>query len=295
MRLRAFAPILNTMAIEALTRPELLFETAMAEPQLVDVRCGIVAFFSHPCPGREDSNEDALAIIPIDPDSAVLAVADGVGGASAGEVAARTALSSLADALQQHSGENLRSAILDGLEQANQRVIALGGGAATTISVVEIAQGVCRPYHVGDSLILLLGGRGRIKCQSIPHSPVGYGIEAGLLDEKKSLHHKDRHLVSNFVGSPEMRIEIGAPVRLSSHDTLVIASDGLADNLSVADIIGRVRKGRLELAAAQLAQDALGSMVTPRPNQPSKPDDLTFILFRPDKALTTGFHGGRRA
>ena len=270
------------MATEASNDHELLFEQAMTEPQIRSISCGSVALFSRACPGHEDSNEDALAVLPAAGNSVVLAVADGIGGQFAGEVAARTALQCLAEAVAQHSQDlNLRTAVLDGLEEANKRVISLGTGAATTISLVEISQGICRPYHVGDSLILLLGGRGATKWQNIPHSPVGYGIEAGLLDEEKSLHHKDRHIISNFVGTPEMRIEIGAPVRLSPRDTLVLASDGLADNLSPAEIAARARKGPMAQAAHNLAADAYAAMTEPRSGQPSKPDDLTFILFRP--------------
>ncbi len=261
--------------------PELLLEQAMSEPRPVPLEVGRLVCFSCPCPGRSAVNEDGIALVPIGTEAAVLAVADGVGGHSGGEVAARTALGCLVEALAEASPGALRGAILDGLERANERVIALATGAATTLSIVEIYQGTCRPYHVGDSLILLTGGRGRIKHQNIAHSPVGYGVEAGLLDEEGSLHHADRHLVSNFVGSPGMRIEIGAPLRLAPRDTLVLASDGLADNLLVSEIVERVRRGGIDKAGRLLADDALRAMTKPEAGRPSKPDDLTFILFRP--------------
>ena len=68
-------------------------------------------------------------------------------------------------------------------------------GAGTTLAVVQITGDVMRRYHAGDSMILMVGQRGRIKVESIAHSPVGYGIESGLLDAADATTHEDRHLV----------------------------------------------------------------------------------------------------
>ena len=137
-----------------------------------------------------------------------------------------------------------------------------------------------RPYHVGDSMILVVGGRGKVKLQNIPHSPVGYGVEAGLLDEAEAMHHDQRHLVSNVVGSPDMRIEIGPPLELAPRDTLILASDGLSDNLHVEEIIERLRRGSLEQVSERLISDALARMQSPAEGRPSKADDLTLVSFR---------------
>ena len=77
--------------------------------------------------------------------------------------------------------EPLRPAILDGIEAANAAVRAIGTGAATTLSLVEIQGRVVRAYQVGDSAILLAGQRGKLKYQTIAHSPIGYAVEAGLI------------------------------------------------------------------------------------------------------------------
>ncbi len=152
--------------------------------------------------------------------------------------------------------------------------------AATTVAVLQIDEGVVRPFHVGDSGILIVGQRGKIKHQILMHGPVGYAVEAGLLDEGEALHHEERNVVSNVVGSAEMRIEVGPNVALAPRDTVLVASDGLFDNLYVTEIVDRIRKGPLDAVAASLAADCRARMVDPRKGQPSKPDDLTFILFR---------------
>src|SRR5690606_2144872 len=109
----------------------------------------------------------------------------------------------------------------------------------------EIQNGVIRPYHVGDSAILLTGQRGKLKMQTIAHSPIGYAVEAGLMREEEAIHHEERHVISNVIGSDQMRIEIGPPVEMARRDTLVLASDGLLDNLLPSEIVGYVRSGPL--------------------------------------------------
>lgn len=177
-------------------------------------------------------------------------------------------------------GIALRTAILNGIERANAEVTGLASGAATTVSVMQIEGRRVRPYHVGDSVILVVGQRGKIKHQSIAHGPVGYAVEAGMLDEGEALHHDERNVVSNVVGSPDMRIEVGPSLCLAARDTVLLASDGLSDNMYPEEIVERIRKGPLEAAAERLSRLCNRRMTQPTPRQPSKADDLTFILFR---------------
>ena len=88
----------------------------------------------------------------------------------------------------------------------------------TTLSVVEVRDRVARGYQVGDSMALILGQRGAIKWKSTSHSPVGYAIESGMIDEEDAMNHDERHLVSNLVGSREMHIEVGPAIRLTPRD-----------------------------------------------------------------------------
>ncbi|MHC4422347.1 MAG: PP2C family protein-serine/threonine phosphatase, partial [Planctomycetota bacterium] len=63
-------------------------------------------------------------------------------------------------------------------------------------------------------------------------------------------------------------------------DTLVLGSDGLFDNLHLEEITEYVRKGPLARAAESLAAACRRRMCEPRADHPSKPDDLTFLLYR---------------
>lgn len=243
---------------------------------------GEFAVFAARCPGREGPNEDAAALIPVADDHYVLALADGFGGHPAGAEAAKIAVRTIQRFVCEAgpTGENLRSPIVDGFEKADEAVRGMGVGAATTLAVVDIEGNRVRSYHVGDSSILVVGQRGRIKMKSVPHSPVGYAVESGLLDEEEAMNHEERHIVSNMVGSSEMRIEIGPTLELALRDTVLLGSDGLWDNMLYDDIVDRIRKGPLADGLGQLVADCLDRMTDPTPDLPSKPDDLTVVAYR---------------
>jgi len=243
---------------------------------------GEVHAYTCPAPNKETSNEDTVAVIPYGPAAAVLVVADGAGGLPAGKRASATAVASLAASLHSAMEETmlLRTAILNGIDAANSAVQAIGNGCATTLTVITIEGRTVRSYQVGDSEAIVVGQRGLIKLQTTPHSPTGFAVEAGFLDEKEALHHEDRHLVSNFLGTADMRIDVGAELRMQPRDTILLASDGLMDNVHLEEIIERVRKGPMADAAERVVSLAQRRMTGIAPAQPSKPDDLSLILFR---------------
>ena len=88
-------------------------------------------------------------MIPVGPDGGVLVVADGMGGAAAGEQAAGLAIRAVKRAVERVSRDStrLRTAIMDGFEQANQWVLELGIGTATTLAAsVKIRYSVMRTF-----------------------------------------------------------------------------------------------------------------------------------------------------
>lgn len=256
----------------------------MAEGSPVSLAGGTAVVLTRRRPGAEEPNEDGAALIPFDARRGVLAVADGVGGSPAGAQAAELALRALRDALAEavREGDELRTAVLNGFERANRQLLEEGVGARTTLVVAALEEGRVRPIHCGDSELLVTGQRGRVKLQTMSHSPTGYAVEAGLLDAEEALHHEERHIISNAVGTEDMRIEIGPPHRMARRDTVVLGSDGLFDNLSAEEIVACVRAGPLERALETLVAECGRRMATPRAGEPSKPDDLTVVLFRPN-------------
>lgn len=239
------------------------------------------AYASSQHPQRDRPNEDALGWFVVDEETAVFAVADGCGGMRGGQLASQLAMQHLGASLEQvRSAPNrMRAAILDGIESANEAIRGLRMGAACTIAVVEYQGGRIRPYHVGDSKILVMGSRGRVRYESICHSPVGFAVESGWLEADEAMHHEDRHLVSNVVGCDRMRIEMGPTIPLGARDTLVIASDGLFDNVSNQDVIAGLRKGVLQRGVTGLMELAVARMHGIE-GEPSKPDDISLIAVR---------------
>ena len=235
-------------------------------------------------PDKATPNEDAAAVIQVGADSLVLAVADGVGGTPAGREASNAAMQTLSRVLGSVRAEEqqLRPAILDAVEEANKAVLGLARGAATTLVVAQLTVSSLRSYHVGDSELLAVGQRGRIKQRVVPHSPTGFAVEAGLLDENEAVQHDQRHVLFNVIGSLDMRVEIGPALQLAVHDTVLLATDGLFDNLFIDEIVDAIRAGPLTEAADRLVERVRARMNGEgAADQPCKPDDLTIVLFRP--------------
>lgn len=273
-----FRPEIQTLAVgEART----YVDADMLEPEAFAVAGGTAAVVTVRRPGKEGPNEDAAAIVCTGDNSALLVVSDGCGGMAAGQAASKIAVESVVREVVTgvEHGLPLRMAILDGIEAANREVIDLKIGAGATLAVVHIDEGEARSYHVGDSQILLVGGRGKIKLVTTSHSPVGYAVEAGVLDESEALDHEDRHLVSNVLGGEEMHVEVGSARRLAERDGLLAASDGLLDNLLMDEIVELLRMRPAGEVAARLAGLGRERMQELKEGQPHKPDDLTLIAF----------------
>jgi serine/threonine protein phosphatase PrpC len=261
---------------------KLFVDEDMATGQFFRIAQGLASVYSSRCPGANKPNEDAAALIAYGDSQCVIAVADGVGGNRSGNEASKAAIRSLRNVIMKARAENrdLRDAILDGFEAANKAVIDLSLGALTTLAVVEVQGNSVRTYHVGDSLILAIGQRGKLKLQTVCHSPVGYALEAGVIDEEAAMFHEERHIVSNLVGTNDMRIEIGSAFELSAKDTLIITSDGLSDNVRIEEIVESVKQSPLPQTANELSKLCATRMNNTKSDTPSKPDDLTFIMFR---------------
>ncbi len=257
----------------------------MDRPVLLEAPGGQAAVYTHRHPTAGRANQDCAAVYCSDEGHWAALVADGVGGGRGGGQASALAIEAVTSNIRDAKPGGFRPALLDGLEAANEQVLAMRLGAGATFAGATIVDGALRSYHVGDCMILVVGQRGRVKLHTVAHSPVGYGFASGYLDESEAMFAPYRHLILNMLGSPELRIEVGVPQPLAARDTVLVASDGLFDNLFVYEIIDLIRKGPLDLAAAALAEACRRRMVGEDSEDeesalPSKPDDLAFVLFR---------------
>jgi serine/threonine protein phosphatase PrpC len=244
---------------------------------------GSVVTYAAPSPYRDEGecSQDTAAVIVAPGGGLVLAVADGVGGTPGGELAANLAVKTLQKAVAAAAPDDVRAAILDGFERADEAAHATAGVGRTTLLVAEVQGRSVRTYNTGDSEALVIGRGGRIKLRTLVHSPVGYQVAAGVLDEQEALHHDERHMITNMLGAKAMRIDVGPPHELDPKDTLVLGSDGLFDNVTSDELAESLRGSDLTEAAQQLAALVAQRMKEPEDGAPSKEDDLTFVLYRP--------------
>lgn len=242
---------------------------------------GVAYAFTQPSPVPDDRiNEDSLLVFDDETGPIVLAVADGAGGHPGGADASKAAVRALTTALERSRDGNRRDAILDGFEAANRAVMNLGIGAATTLAVAEVGRDWVRSYHAGDSGVLVTGRLGKLKLVTLSHAPVAYAVEAGFIDEEDALIHRDLNVVNNLIGFADLRIEIGPRRPLNVFDTVVVASDGLFDNLRQQEVASHVRSGPLGKCANALIELCAQRMQVTDADLPGKPDDLSFVLFR---------------
>ncbi len=133
-----------------------------------------------------------------------------------------------------------------------------------------------------------------MKLVTTAHSPIGYALEAGVLEEEEALHHDERHLLSNMIGLEQMHIEMGSAVDIAPLDTLILGSDGLFDNLRLDEIVQIVRQGPADRAAAALIETCRARMLATDVEHPSKPDDLTAVFFRLQRRSAQRLEGSAR-
>jgi len=210
-----------------------------------------------------------------------MALADGAGGHRSGDVASEIAIQCVlaaAERVASDSNEDFTGVLLAAFDEANCTIRARASGAATTLLVLLVDGSSIRVLHVGDSKAVAFGGRGSIRLETIPHSPVGYGVEAGLIETDDAVGHEDLHIVSNLVGMDDMHVGVSSPVDLRPLDRVLLASDGLYDNVTVEEIVQTLRRGASSESVAAMADRCHSEM-----NGGGHPDDLTLMLFRPER------------
>ena len=188
--------------------------------------------------GVRTTNQDRFIAVP-----PLFAVADGMGGQAAGEVAAQIVVDELgraAAAGRIRDGRSLRAVI----ETANRVVRARAGespalrGMGTTCSALLIGASSAQIAHIGDSRVYLLRN-GRLRTLTEDHTAVGSLVRGGLLSEEDAAAHPERHVLSRAIGADD-NVDIDLrTVELEPDDRLLICSDGLSGMIG-ADEIERI-------------------------------------------------------
>ncbi|PNY80879.1 PP2C family protein-serine/threonine phosphatase [Deinococcus koreensis] len=216
-------------------------------------------------------NQDAALALDL-PQGGLYAVADGMGGHAAGELAANLAL----DALSQHYLEGRSpppTRLAEAVQAANVTVLrhAVGEyvGMGTTLLAALIDRGAVTIAHVGDSRAYLLRAHELFRLTE-DHSWVAEQVRLGHMTEAEARDHQWRSVVSNALGGEErVRMELfGLPLRAG--DRLLLCSDGLSGVIGDQEM--------LEMLARPLDPEATARVLVNAANDAGGPDNITALV-----------------
>lgn len=208
--------------------------------------------------GRRENNEDSAFASP-----RLVAVADGVGGAAAGEVASRLAIEKMIGLDKRRLVRPLEQELGDAVADANA-VIAFAtfydprhAGMGTTLTAVALSNdGAYLVANVGDSRTYLLRDA-RLRRLTRDDSLVQELIDRGALSENEARRHPQRSVVLETLDGVERPLPALRAVRARAGDRLLLCSDGVSDYLTDDEIAAELLAPAADAAARQLVCRAL--------------------------------------
>jgi protein phosphatase len=221
-------------------------------------------------PGRRRRrNEDSYVIEP-----PLFAIADGMGGAQAGEVASRLATVALKETGTEANGEER---IFDLIQEANRRVYDRSStdpntsGMGTTITVALVEDERVAFGHVGDSRAYLIRDA-TMEQLTEDHSLVNELLKTGRLSREEAESHPQRSVITRALGTdPDVDVDTFT-IAAREGDLFLLCSDGLTDMVSEDSILSVVERNRNDI------DDALRALVRAA-NKAGGEDNITVVAF----------------
>ncbi|HEY7019353.1 MAG TPA: Stp1/IreP family PP2C-type Ser/Thr phosphatase [Gaiellaceae bacterium] len=219
---------------------------------------------------RRRHNEDAYVCEP-----PLFAVADGMGGAQAGELASGLAAAALRDDDRGRTGGEDRVDEL--IQEANRRVYqrqsqdASASGMGTTMTVALVEDGHVAIGHVGDSRAYLIRDR-RLEQLTEDHSLVAELVRSGKLSPEEAEGHPQRSVITRALGTdPDVDVDTFS-VQTQAGDLFLLCSDGLTSMVDDETILDEVERNRSDLRAAAKA-------LVRAANKGGGDDNITVVFF----------------
>ncbi|HVS84778.1 MAG TPA: Stp1/IreP family PP2C-type Ser/Thr phosphatase [Gaiellaceae bacterium] len=216
-------------------------------------------------------NEDNYVVAP-----PLFAVADGMGGAQAGEVASKLAATTLESGDDQPLRGAERVAAL--IQEANRRVYEraasdpTASGMGTTMTVALVEGMTVTIGHVGDSRAYLVRSE-RMEQLTDDHSLVNELLKSGKLSPEEALAHPQRSVITRAVGTdPDVDVDAFA-IEAEDGDVFLLCSDGLTDMVEDVDILETLERHKDDL------DRAVKSLVAAA-NRGGGEDNITAVAFR---------------
>jgi len=232
------------------------------------MRVGRSAVVSHTGRKRRH-NEDAYVCAP-----PLFAIADGMGGARAGEVASNLAAAALQTGDVDGGGQERVAALIQAAnhsvyERSSRDAEVAGMGTTMTVALVEGA--IITFGHVGDSRAYVLRD-GTLEQLTDDHSLVAELVRGGKLSAEEAEHHPQRSVITRALGTdPDVDVDTFT-VEARNGDVFVLCSDGLTDmvgDAEIGEVLGEPRESLRE-AAEDLVR---------RANRAGGQDNITVIAF----------------
>ena len=213
----------------------------------------------------------------------LLAVADGMGGAAAGEVASRLAMQILDESFSRYVEEMNQGKPVVGIDKLTDKAIKLANrrvygaaihgdgrrGMGTTLTVVAIFDRKAFLGHVGDSRAYLIRSD-KIYQLTKDHSWVEEQLEKGLLSEEEAKMHEWRNLITRALGTrPNVAPDI-VEIGVQKGDIFVISTDGLHGLVSPEEILEEVKRTNNHQSAVEY--------LIALANERGGPDNITVVV-----------------
>jgi len=227
---------------------------------------------------RRRHNEDAYVCEP-----PLFAVADGMGGAQAGELASNLAAAALRDEGSRGGGEERVDELI---QEANRRVYerqtqdSSATGMGTTMTVALVEDGHVAIGHVGDSRAYLIRDR-RLEQLTEDHSLVAELVRSGKLSPEEAEGHPQRSVITRALGTdPDVDVDTFS-VETKPGDLFLLCSDGLTAMVDDETILREVERNRGDLTAASKA-------LVKAANKGGGDDNITVVFFEIGEGGETG-------
>lgn len=221
-------------------------------------------------------NEDSFLA---DEKRGIFAVADGVGGAQAGEVASRTAMEVLDEAFRhQVNGSDIEDLMEIAIQRANASIHRMAqehpklSTMATTVVALHLDGHRATIGHVGDSRLYRLAPDGELHRETRDHSVVEEEVRAGRMTKEQAAHHPSRNVISRALGA-----EDGVEVDMNTLDVedgtaFLLCSDGITRHIQDDEI--------RELLGSRMSLEEVCDEMKRRCYERGAEDNLTAVVVR---------------
>lgn len=229
--------------------------------------------------GLRSNNEDSVAVISYDGGRILFAaVADGMGGPVAGEVASRTIINALMDELDPALiGSDTEQTMRNAIREANLAVYRLSQdnsdyrGMGSTLVCAAVSSDSFTAANVGDSRLYLFRG-GCLSRITQDHSLVASLVKSGVITEEQAMIHPMRNIITRAVGIDLTVAPDFYTGTLSAGDILLLCSDGLHGALGSDRIAGILGK---DLPPEELCDELVAAA-----SEAGSTDNISVVLVR---------------